>query len=418
MTMEIRRYEAIDMNEAVRMIKEDLGSNAIILSTRTVSRGSGSFGLFGRKVVEVTASPGKKNEPAPRRFRRPNNPAVSVSSPETTFDAARSMAPVIEAFDEIKEKLGSLASAPRKEIDEATSERLADEVREMKSMLSYLLDQSQIEKEKGMPRTFLALRRILEERHIAPEYIETIIGELRAGSEDNEPDLKTLINLTARRMRDVLMFGGEMNHPGLTPGQTRVVAFCGPTGVGKTTTVAKLAARLVERGASVALVTIDTYRIAAVEQLKIYAKLLNVPLEVALQPADLGRFIHMHKRKDFILIDTAGRSQRDINQITELKRFLGADTTVETKLVLSVVASEEQNGEAIKNFGALNVDSLIFTKLDEATSLGPVFNQLARTGLPASYFTIGQQVPEDIEEATGKRLINAIFKAKSACFVN
>ncbi len=277
-------------------------------------------------------------------------------------------------------------------------------------MIAYLLDQAGIEKEKGLPRSFLALSRILTDRGIAKEYVETLIDEFFDKNGKHAPDTATLLKASAKRMQDVLRFDGHIlpeKREGKIP---KVVALTGPTGVGKTTTIAKLAARLKAEGLDVALATIDTYRIAAIEQLKTYAELIGIPLEVLLTPNDLGRTIHMNRGRDIILIDTAGRSQRDIEEIDELGKFLNGEYDVITYLVLSSAGSPEQIKESIKNFSTLGISSLIFTKLDEAVNYGSIFNAMAHSGLPASYFTTGQRVPEDMEPAGAKRLFQSIFK--------
>ncbi len=418
--MKVKRYEAVDMNEALRLIKEDLGPDAVILSSRKVNRGAGSFGVFGRPMMEVTAAVGAeaaRPTPRPRRLAPAATAPASVgagfsSRPDRALgDAVALMNPLMDGIDELKVALRELSSAS---VEPKGAEAVADEVRELKSMMAYLIDQAGIEKEKGMPRSFLSLARLMKDRGVAAEYIDTLVDELieKSGPHAPAPDLKTLVSVTASRMKGTLTFGGDFT-PTLAGDEeaTRVVALTGPTGVGKTTTVAKLAAQLTMAGKKVALVTIDTYRIAAVEQLKIYAKILDIPLEVAVQPMDLARAIHRHADCDVILVDTAGRSQRDTSQIGELKKFIDKAPRMEVQLCLSAASSEEQMEETIKNFAPLGVSALLYTKLDEAPRLGPVFNQSARTGLPVSYYTTGQRVPEDLEPAGAKRLIQGIFRA-------
>ncbi len=408
----------MDMNHALKMIKEDMGSDAVIISSRPVTQGGGRFGLFSRKVLEVTAAPANhfpKKPPALNlgglvTSQREAERSRAYQEAERTVVA---MEPVIDEISEMKHTLDEMIHS--RDRPDKSADRIAEDVREMKSMMSYLLDQSGVEKKEGLPRQFIALARILEERGVAPKYVETLIDELRDGVEGHAvPDTKTLVKLAAVRMRDTLTFGGAMEKPGRGDKKPRVIAIVGPTGVGKTTTVAKLAANLVTQGASVALATIDTYRIAAVEQLKIYAGLLNVPLEVIINPGDMAWALNLNRDKDVVFIDTAGRSQRDLSQIEDLRRFLGGSNDIEIQLALAAPSSERQQEEAIKNFSPLGFSSIIFTKLDEAATLGPVFNQNVRTGTPISYFTVGQSVPEDIEEATAKRLLNGIFRADTA----
>lgn len=195
----------------------------------------------------------------------------------------------------------------------------------------------------------------------------------------------------------------------LTPGTLKAVALIGPTGVGKTTTIAKLAAHfaLVEKK-RVALLTMDTYRIAAVEQLKIYSQILDIPIGVAYSQAEVVPVVAQYADYDLLLIDTAGRSQKNIMQVGELKSLLEI-VGCETHLVLSAQTKESDMIEAAQRFSAARVDRLIFSKLDETDSYGTLLNVADHTGIPLSYLTTGQKVPEDLESANGSKLANLLL---------
>lgn len=403
-TETVKRYEAVDMNEALRMVKRDLGPDAVILSSRRIPKGAGSFGLFGRQVIEVTAA-----APAGRKKARPSNDVSHVSGVRNTGASAAatlSMEPVIEGIDDLKKRLAALGARD----DAAGPDYLADEVRELKSMVSYLLDQSKAEKERGLGRNYFALSRILSSGGLSPEHVQAIVDEMVENSDGGpEPDLKTLLYVSASKIRRATIFDGWIDRQPGDDMERNVVALVGPTGVGKTTTVAKLAANLTHRGLRVGLVTIDTYRIAAVEQLKIYANILKIPLEVVLSPGDLIGALNSYRKMDVVLIDTAGRSQRDTEQIEELGRFFDKVPELDARLTLSAASSGKQMQEAVTRFSRLPVCGLIFTKLDEAASLGEALSLQLRSGLPVSYLTTGQKVPEDIEEASAGRIINGFF---------
>jgi flagellar biosynthesis protein FlhF len=189
-----------------------------------------------------------------------------------------------------------------------------------------------------------------------------------------------------------------------------VVALIGPTGVGKTTTVAKLAANLkLREKRKVGLITIDTFRIAAIDQLKRYADILGAPLRVVGSPEEMRTAIDSMSDCEHILIDTAGRSPNDSMKLNELKRFLSFAEPDEVFLVLSTTASEGCVELALEKFGEVRVDKLIFTKLDEAAQVGVVLNVVRKINKGLAYITTGQDVPDDIEVGHGKKLAQLIL---------
>ncbi len=194
-----------------------------------------------------------------------------------------------------------------------------------------------------------------------------------------------------------------------------VVAFVGPTGVGKTTTIAKLAANMkLRENRRVGLVTIDSYRIAAVEQLKTYAQILEVPLASVLTPDEMKSAIAKMSDCDLILIDTAGRSQRDSPRIAELAKFLEAARPDQVHLVLATTTGEPTIREAIERFKALGARRLIFTKVDEAVGFGVILNVLKQADVRLSYLTTGQAVPDDIEVGSASRVAQMIVDNATA----
>ena len=196
----------------------------------------------------------------------------------------------------------------------------------------------------------------------------------------------------------------------VTPGQRSVVALVGPTGVGKTTTVAKLAAnfRLREKR-RVGLITVDTYRIAAVEQLRTYADIIDLPMEVVSTPREMREAAARLADLDLVLVDTAGRSPRDEVRIQELKSMLAEAKPDEVHLVLSAVAGARNLVTTAEKFAPVGVTSLTLTKLDETTGLGHLLTLLQQHRRPISYLTNGQNVPDDIYVASGHELARMLL---------
>ncbi len=189
----------------------------------------------------------------------------------------------------------------------------------------------------------------------------------------------------------------------------RVAVLIGPTGVGKTTTIAKLAANFaLVAGKKVGVITIDTYRIAAVDQLKTYADIIGIPIQVAYSPKELREAITKMHDRDLILIDTAGRSQNNEIQIAELRNYLEG-LNVEIHLVLSATTKEADIEDVIRVFGVLPIDRIIVTKLDETTSHGVILQACSLANVPIAFLTTGQGVPEDIEVADGQRIAELIL---------
>ncbi len=228
-------------------------------------------------------------------------------------------------------------------------------------------------------------------------------SQIEAGVEPSQDDLRIAIE---RRLAAMLP-SDEGDAFEVLSGRNgaRRIAFVGPTGVGKTTTLAKLAAHLkLKRGLRVGIVAADTYRIAAVDQLRTYAEILGLPVEIAASPKDAARACERLSDVDVILIDTAGRSQNDHMKLSELRAFLASAKPDETHLVLSATASARTLAREAEAFGAVGVDRIALTKLDEAATFGTLVTLVEKLGKRVSFFTNGQEVPDHIESARSRRL--------------
>lgn len=239
---------------------------------------------------------------------------------------------------------------------------------------------------------------------VARELVENLRNDPRAAGLSDPALLKA--HVADMVEGDVRVSGPIM----VTPGRCRLAALVGPTGVGKTTTIAKLAAnfRLKEKR-RVGLITVDTYRIAAVEQLRTYADIIDLPMHVVSTPREMRQTVERMNHLDLILLDTAGRSPKDEVRIQELKAFLNEAGADEVHLVLSSVAAARTLEQTAERFAAVGVTSLLLTKLDEAHGLGNLLPLVRGSGLPLSYVTDGQNVPDDIQTADTRRLARMIL---------
>lgn len=385
--MKLKTFRAKTMAEALAQVKQAFGSDAVILSTRTVDRG-GVLGVGGKEHVEITAARDMSDlPPAVQRgtLRKKSGRAV---------EAEGAAVPVSPA------KPGVLPCPP---------DAVLTEVGALKSLVSELVQESRRRRAERVPeQLFDAYQKLIENR-VAQEMAQALIDRVRRNlGEHRLDDAAAIRTELARALESMLPTSGPTRIP-QSDGPT-IIALIGPTGVGKTTTIAKLAANFsLVQNRKVGLITIDTYRIAAVEQLKTYARIINVPLEVATSPEQLVEVVARMADREVILIDTAGRSQRDNVKIMELRQFFTAVEPHEVHLVLSSTGGEAILTETIERFGELGVDRVIFTKLDEAIGFGVVLACLNKANAALSYVTTGQDVPDDIEVGDGKSLAELIL---------
>ena len=279
---------------------------------------------------------------------------------------------------------------------------LEDELAQMRKMLRQVMSQPRTEDEILSLQDALKAQAINEP--VMQDVIRKIPQSMLLAPHDSEEAHKAL----SEYLHGALKTGTGI---GLKDGRPKIVALIGTTGVGKTTTIAKIAARFVlEKGVSVALITADTYRISAVDQLRTYSDIIGLPLEIVYSAAELKSAIRKHKDKKLILIDTAGRSQNNAYQMQELKEFLEEDPGIEKHLVLSATTKERDAEKILERFSVCRPDRILFTKTDETDSLGFIVNLLFDRRIALSYVTNGQSVPDDIEPARPEVLARLLLR--------
>ncbi|KNZ70867.1 flagellar biosynthetic protein FlhF [Thermincola ferriacetica] len=389
--MRVKRYVAENLQDAMLKVKMDMGKDAVILHTRKFKEG-GFFGFFGKTMVEVTAAV-------------EDNPISPVSQPKPTAQKVANQAQV-HSFATFKEKAGG--------VDDERNADLQAELQEMKMLMYEMKSQMEANLDaKSLPEPLQRFHQILIDNEVEEALAAKILKGLLKTYPAEEPveghKLKKSLEqsmLKILRRPKPITFKKQGLHQ-------QVVALIGPTGVGKTTTIAKLAATfsIVDKK-KVALITADTYRVAAVEQLKTYGEIIGIPVNVVYTPEELRDSIGQHTDKDLILIDTAGRSHKNVAQMAELKAYLDAADATEILLVLSATTKYKDMLEIINSYSDIPLTKLVFTKLDETSTYGAILNIINKTQKHLSYVTVGQNVPDDIEIADPEKIVKMIVKER------
>lgn len=451
--MQVKTVRASSVKEAMEQIKDELGSDAVLLHTKKYREGGV---LGGEEMIEVTAAVDETQARMPRSAAAytpppapilPTNavsqyrmndaqpardtavampaagvlPAYEAYAPEVAPAMPQMYAPQEPTYapeeyaapppavpasvqQPVYEPPPAPAAQPPAQQDSASAARirlLEDELAQMKTMLASMMAANQ-------PKETVSIRDALHRQDVRDDLCEDLAGKVPiadANLDSLDPRAKDVL---AGYLAQVMKFTDGLRQ---NPHGARVVAFIGTTGVGKTTTLAKVAAHFVlEQNLKGALITADTYRISAVEQLKKYAEILGLPVEVVYSSADLRKAITRHRSKDFILVDTAGRSQYNEFQMEELKELLAAYPRMEKHLVVSATTKEQDAAEIMERFSACSPDRIIFTKTDETRTVGMVLNLLAGKELPLSFLSNGQSVPDDIIPATAQRLAELLLR--------
>ena len=373
--MRVRIFTGQSVQEAMNKVKLELGREAVILHTRRFKTG-GMLGLFGNERVEVMAAVDDAllETPAVKAVVAPAIPPVAAAMP--LQQSQESVAPVSVPLTPVK----------------AAEPEWKQELAEMRSLLERALHES---KQGADAVASAAVEKLLQADVLQP-VAESLVRQ--------DPILYqwkgTLTEpaFTERLERLVEQGLGKVAGVALNGSAPHVVALLGPTGVGKTTTIAKLAAYFsLQKGIRVSLITADTYRISAVEQLKTYAEIMGLQLEIVYAPQELAKALAKCKGSQLVLLDTAGRSPKNQEQLEELQLLLSQVPQAEKHLVLSLTTCNRDALEIAKRFSVCAPDKVLFTKLDEASRCGVILNVLQQFPMKLSYVTNGQNVPDDLQ---------------------
>lgn len=351
-------------------------------------------------TVPIVSAPPVSPEPSPAvaspepsaRASAPSTPRIIKAAPTPTAPAAAA-----------PPSAGSVAAVSKAEQESGEKiQALEDELAQMRKMLRQVMSQPRTENE------ILSLQDALKAQEVNEAVMQDVIRKIPQAMLLAPHDSEEAHKALSEYLHGALKTGTGI---GLKDGRPKIVALIGTTGVGKTTTIAKIAARFVlEKGVSVALITADTYRISAVEQLKTYSDIIGLPLEIVYSAVELKTAIRKHRDKKLILIDTAGRSQNNEYQMQELKDFLAEEPAIEKHLVMSATTKARDAEKILERFSACRPDRLLFTKTDETDSLGFIVNLLFDRRIALSYLTNGQSVPDDIEPARPEVLAKLLLR--------
>jgi flagellar biosynthesis protein FlhF len=385
--MRIKTFEALDIAAAIAAVKKEMGPDAVILSTREVRKENGLFGLFSPPTAEVVA-------------------ATDLSAQET--------ATLLKPAPLLSPPSRPISSHPLQDINHADPNlslpfkgRLGGDGKSFDRLFREISGEHGVSPKQEKPSLVALYEKAIEnglDRDTAEHLFDLVRKKLEWDAPPTEAFLKEYIRKIISEW--VIKFA----NPAQVTLENPIIALVGPTGVGKTTTLVKIAATLRQAKKKVTLATLDTYRVGAVEQLRTYSQILGIPARVISSADALIDLCEETQKKsrmksnagEFLLIDTAGRSPFNDAQMEQLKML--AYASIQVHLVLSAGTRESDLDDIIDHFSAVPINRLLFTKLDETKRHGHLFGVIRKRGIKPSYFTMGQRVPEDMESATPEKI--------------
>ena len=401
--MIIKRFQANTETEAIMLAKEELGKDAIVMNIKTISP-KGIYKLFKKPIVEITAAVDEninyKNEVKPAASngtmtkRKVIHPDIIYEEEKyvTEDDRMNELAPP----SAIELKLNNLQSLLEKQIIE----------KEM---------QEKTEAKASEPNKNLACIQLIYNQLLSNEVDEKYANQIITEIEGNLKKDASMDNILASIYQKIILKLGQPNMIDLKGKTPKFVFFIGPTGVGKTTTIAKVASKIkVNEKAKIAFLAADTYRIAAVEQLRTYANILGIPMKVIYSLEEMKEAKEEFLDYDIIFVDTAGRSHRNKEQRDEIEELIHM-IPVDEREVFLVLSATTKYGDLIKiteAYSEIINYNLIFTKLDETSTVGNLFNIRMLTGAPLSYATFGQNVPDDIARIDAQNIAKQLLRGQ------
>lgn len=408
--MNVKRYIVTDMSEAMIKIKNELGKDAVILNTRKIKQ-PGVFGFMKKSLIEVVAAIDESNKKEVKETidnEELKKAFLEAKAKVTTEKKDHDLEKINYEIDSIKQMIEKLVKEKEnnKEIKEESRINIGEEI--LATNIKNLVVSKSEEKpeEKIEEKVDERLINFLISKNVSAENSKKLVDIIAESEDIYDMDFENVKKILHSKLLELIGSAYTIEKDGESQ---KVYVFVGPTGVGKTTTLAKLAARLsLIENRKVGLITADTYRIAAVEQLKTYSEILGIPLTVVYEAEELDYAIKKYSDMDCILVDTAGRSHKSEELEKDINNLLVNVSNPELFLVISLTTGYNDIESIVKAYSFLDDYKLILTKLDEASSLGNILNVKMLTEKQLSYFTIGQSVPDDIEIAKASKVASFI----------
>lgn len=426
--MTIKKFQGRTEEEATLKAKQELGAGTVIMNVKEV-KPKGFFKAFKNSTYEVTAAIEENEKTATLKTQEmPKVGKIDISANETIRipmpEPVKKEEPR-ESLNETSQTVENMWASLEEKMKNETKKEVAAEnnLEEKLENLQNLLEKKlapEEKKEEELPeepedegfKFMKMIYSILLENEVDEKYVNQIMDEVETVRK-NGSSVDHMLSSIYQKM--ILKFG-QPQPIELTENTPKLVFFVGPTGVGKTTTIAKIASRFkVEKGKKVALLTADTYRIAAADQLRTYANILDTPIKVIYSPEELNDTIKEWKDYDLVLIDTAGLSHKNEEQREDIKNLItGVSEEYEKEicLVLSATTKYRDLKDIVDVYKEEFKFKLIFTKLDETSCYGNILNMKLYTGADLSYITYGQNVPEDIEVFNMQKIVKILLGGK------
>lgn len=410
--MIIKKFQAGTETEAILLAKEELGKNAIVMNIKTISP-KGIYKLFRKPIVEITAAIDETKNYSDEKQQEIKTDLKSIpkNNPNIIYDEPEKINPLKAFMSEKEEKIEKDTSAIEVRLNNLQS-MLEQQMssKEKKEYKEEKNEQTEVKPENENPN--IGFVQLVYNQMIANDVEERFANQVIGEIEGKLKKDSSVDQILSSIYQKIILKLGQAQIIDAEEGKRKFVFFIGPTGVGKTTTIAKIASNLkMKQKLKIALVTSDTYRIAAMEQLRTYANILHIPLHVIYSEEEVQDVVAEFEGYDIILIDTAGRSHKNREQRDDIEKLIHKvpEESREVYLVLSATTKYHDLIRITETYSEITQYRLIFTKLDETTSVGNIFNLRMLTGAPLSYTTFGQNVPDDISKLDPQSIAKQIL---------